>query len=272
MAKSNQHVLLTADRALRVVKVDDIGVDPSYQREIKTKHKKIVAEYDEDAFGIPVVGQREDASLWIVDGLQRLTAKKKMGAKTMRVEVFASRGSEHEAEVFSKINKNRVNLSSADLFWADITAGHPDALLIQKIVADEGFVIRKGGGSSKSTTTEHASKVLTCYGTMMTIVTRYGGGAPEGFGDRGALLKTVLSILKKCWPDDAQRTKPDIIDGLAIWLIRYKGTADAERLVDRLNTKTPAQIMYSSGLGVGNRGNNVADEIEKLYRKRMKKS
>lgn len=44
--------LLTTDRAFRVVPVADIGVDKTYQRDVKGKHRRIVTDFDKDAFGV----------------------------------------------------------------------------------------------------------------------------------------------------------------------------------------------------------------------------
>jgi hypothetical protein len=70
---------LVVKSALRVVKLSDLSVDQSYQREVKSGHKSIVSDFNEEALGVPLVGQRSDGSLWIVDGLQRVTALKKLG-------------------------------------------------------------------------------------------------------------------------------------------------------------------------------------------------
>lgn len=215
------------------------------------------------------MAQREDGSLWVVDGLQRLTALQKMGTKTVRVEVFRSRGPEHEAEVFTKINNNRVGLTASDLFFAALTAQDPDAWLIKETGEKLGFVLRRGGGSSRHTDPEHAAKCLTCYGTLMQLVQRTG--SPEGYEERGSLLRAVLGVLKECWPTDPLRVKSHIVDGIGIWLVRHKGLADTERLIARLNATEPRKILYTAGQGIGNASNNVADTIERLYKKRTKK-
>ena len=94
--------MLTTERALRIVAVADLQVDPSYQRCVKPNHKKIARDFDPNALGVPLVGQREDHSLWIVDGQQRVEALKLLGKVNVRVEVFASKGPEHEAHVFTR--------------------------------------------------------------------------------------------------------------------------------------------------------------------------
>jgi hypothetical protein len=248
-------------QALRVVKIDDIQYDASYQRDLVAGHKRIVSDFDPEALGIPVVGQREDGTLWCVDGRQRLAALKKLGRKEVRVEVFASKGPEHEAAVFSKINKNRTKLNAQQLFFAALTAGDEDAWAIKKICEAEGFDLPRGR-LSETITNETAAKKVVAFQALNRIYRRGGEEA----------LKFVLSTIKRVWEIDPMRTKGILLQGLYIFWLRHKGDVDQERLVPRLNTTTPAKIIYSAGMGIGGYETNIADVIEKIYRKRSVKA
>src|SRR5688572_29909905 len=113
---------LVTKSALRTVDLDLLAVDSAYQRDVRHGHKKIIADFNDQALGIPLIGEREDSTLWIVDGLQRITALKALGKTKARVEVFASKGIEHEAEVFKLVNLNRTKLKPVEEFKALLAA------------------------------------------------------------------------------------------------------------------------------------------------------
>lgn len=262
MAKQTRVQMLTSKAALRVVDLDEIGVDKSYQRDVVPRHKKIVAEFNEDALGIPVVGQREDGSLWIVDGLQRITALRKLGKKTLRAEVFVSDGPEHEAEVFKLINQNRTRLRPDELYNSLLTAGDTTAWALKETAEKHGFTVSRGRGGVR-TPPETSSKVILCVAVAYRLVKDYGTGP----------LDFALSVIPEAWPDDPAGVKFEVIYGLAIfWHRRDKGKGvDRDRLIPRLRLTTPSKIIYAAGIGTGSRMSNAADVIERFYKKRVGK-
>ena len=255
--------------ALKVLSLSSLNTDSSYQRDVKGKHKKIVAEFNEEALGIPLIGEREDGTLWIVDGLQRITALRKMGKKEVRCEVFASNGPNHEAEVFKLVNMNRTRLTPSEEFRALLTAGDKLAWGIKEAVEAEGFTVRLIGKSNQGGTTseadERAARQLTCINTLVGIA-RHNGTDP---------IRFTLRTIARAWPGDRNGPHNIIVGGLAAYFIRRDGIVDEERLVPRLQLTTPQKIMYatvqSSVGGGGSRDDACADVIEKINRKRVGK-
>lgn len=250
---------LTANQALRVVPIDKIGVDPSYQRGVRGKHKKIVTEFDANALGVPVVGEREDGSLWIVDGLQRMTALSKLERKTMRAEVFKSDGPEHEAAIFRKINQNRTKLTPGELFQARLTEGDEAAWAIKKLVEAEGMRLVTNAGRHEAAS--QSSREVTAINTLVRIYETQGGGA----------ISFALKAIQGGWPNDPVWLKSDLIKALAGFYHAHDGAVDLGRLTDRMMTTTPAKVMYSAGLGAGDRSTNATAIVEKLYRKQLRR-
>ena len=245
--------------ALKVLKIADLQVDPSYQREVKAKHKKIVAEFNAEALGIPVVGERSDGSLWIVDGLQRITALKLLEKRDVRAEVFASRGAEHEAEVFKLINMNRTKLSPTEEFRALLTAHDEAAWRIKNVCEANGFAVVLSKTTGRNP--DKASTELTCINTLRHAEAEHGTES----------IEFALKVAKAAWPGDPLGTYHYIIGGLVIFFARHDSVVDMERLVPRLGTTTPQKIIYTAHqmtIGTGGRGGQVADIIEKFYRKR----
>ena len=253
--------MLTASSALRVIALDVIQTDPSYQREIVPKHKKIVAEFNEEALGIPVVGQREDGSLWIVDGLQRLTALRKLERKTVRAEVFVSRGPEHEAEVFRLINQNRTKLKSAELFHALLASGDEVAWVVKKTAESLGFQLttstRQRNSGKSLGDAERNAKLLTAVSALYNIAKTSGA---EG-------IKFVLTTIDHGWPADPMGNKAEILTGIYLWWMRREKVVDQDRLIARLKVTPATKVWQQAMLGIGSRPTNVAEVIEKVYRR-----
>lgn len=257
--KAVQGKRLTSSSALRIVPLEDLQTDPSYQRGIVKNHEKIVSDLDQNALGIILVGQREDGSLWIVDGLQRTTALKKLGKTTIRAEVFVSKGPEHEADIFRIVNGNRTKLKPLDLFKARLTAGEQSAWKIKTTVENAGFKIATDTHRSGVNDTDCKSI------SAVTALERIAGvNGIDG-------LKLVLEIVRDSWTEDKLATNADVIGGMSMFLTANNGVVDLERLIPRLRTTTPAKLVYSCTLGVNSRWGNVADVIQKVYRKKLAK-
>jgi hypothetical protein len=259
-SKSKSGTSQVQKNALRVVELEHLKVDPAYQRGITPGAKKIARDYDPVSFGIPLVAQRHDGSLWVVDGQQRIEALRIRGShKWVRCEVFASKGPEHEAEVFKNVNKNRTQLQPLQLFHAMLTAGDEHCWKIKDLVEKHGFTIPKGGIDHN--TAEQRAKQFKAVAMLSRVLTRY----------EEAGIDFVLSTIAKVWPDDPLRTKGEVIGGLGIFWKNHEGVVDVDRLIPRLNSTTPTKLIYSAQLGVGDRNQNVSEVIEKLYRKRTAK-
>ncbi len=256
MSETNKKLVVKS--ALRVLQLDDIQFDKSYQREVRAGHKRIVADFNPEALGIPVVAEREDGSLWCVDGRQRIAALTKLGKKTVRAEVFNSKGPEHEAQVFSDINKNRTRLSSTEQFQADLTAGDKIAWAVKECVESCGFKLNlsRSGGLKQD---EHS---VSSVGSMTTVVRKHGTEP----------LAMALETIKEAWSDDPMARRDIIIESLAYYYVVKKDTITKEHMVPRLMTTTPSKLIYSAGLGVGGRITNMIEVLDKLSRKRIKKT
>lgn len=245
--------------ALRVLSVDIPQVDQSYQRDVKKKVGKIVTEFNEEALGIPLVGEREDGSLWIVDGLQRITALRKMNRKEVRCEVFASKGPEHEAEVFKLVNMNRTRLSAHEEFKALLTAQDKAAWELKTAVEAVGFRIVEGKSGNSSEAAR--SRDITCVNTLRTAAKEQGIDA----------VKFALSVIDEAWPEDPLAVYNVIVGGISLFWSKHDGIVDREKLVARMQTTSPQKLMSAaSQLTLGNsKLSAIADVMERVYRKRL---
>lgn len=260
---------LVVKSAIRVLPIDKILFDAAYQRDVKEKHKSYATDFMPEAMGVPIVAERVDGTLWGVDGRQRIAALKLMGKKEVRCEVFASRGTEHEAEVFKRINKDRVKPTPGELFRAMLAANDEAAHAINDAVREMGYsiVLGKSGraeGRDAAATDERAAKCTTAVSTLIWIYNTMESTEP---------IKFALQVIDRCWPGDRHGVNNNIIAGLASYYRRQKGVVDVEYIVPRLQRASAYKILYAAGQAtIGNNlREKVADQIEKLIKRRLTK-
>lgn len=245
--------LHVVNKALRIVKLANINFDESYQRGVRPHYQTIVAAFDVDALGVPLLGQREDNTLWCVDGRQRITALLKLGYTEVRADVFKSDGPAHEAAVFKMINGNRRPPRPGEMFKAMLTAEDQIALLVKHVADEHGFKITTTG-RSRSGDPVVRSDTLTCVNVCVRIAQQSGGDA----------LGFALGVIRAAWPGDPERTRAEVVGGLwQLWLRCQERavTVDQDKLARQLRAVTPAQLVGAAkGSSLGAAG-GVAREV-----------
>lgn len=218
---------------VRMVAVSDLIVDEEYQREAIAAHVAGIAKnFDDEAFGVIHVAEREDGSMRVVDGFQRLNAADAKGITTVPVLVTKSRGQEHEAELFGTLNKRR-GLNTHQLFKADVCAGKPDAVAVYAAITDAGLNVR---GMKPNGRRHSIGGVKQC----QTAFRRMGGGE-EG----AAHVTEVLKILRSTWGEAHTETAYHcaVIGGLAFFLRRFGDNVDRKRLRSLMERQSPNKLM-----------------------------
>lgn len=145
-----------------------INIDTSYQRNISDSRVLAIAKnWQWEAFGRLLVGNRSDGSLFIVDGQHRLlAARKRSDIKDLPCVVFNSRGSGHEADVFLVTNTSRGPMSALQKFKALLIIGDPVAIGIKDAADSLGLIIpEKSGGKRNNPLGKETS--LSCIETLM---------------------------------------------------------------------------------------------------------
>lgn len=218
---------------VRMVAVSDLIVDEEYQREAIAAHVAGIAKnFDEEAFGVIHVAEREDGSMRVVDGFQRLNAAMAKGIVNVPVVVTQSRGQEHEAELFGTLNKRR-GLNTHQLFKADVCAGKPEAVAVYAAITDAGLNVR---GMKPNGRRHSIGGVKQC----QTAYRRMGGG------ETGAAHVTeVLMILRRTWGEQHHDTAYHcaVIGGLAFFLRRFGDNVDRKRLRGLMERQSPNKLM-----------------------------
>ena len=141
----------------------EINIDTSYQRNILDSRVLTIAKnWQWEAFGRLLVGNRSDGGRFIVDGQHRLlAARKRSDIKDLPCVVFNSRGSKHEADVFLVSNTLRGPMTALQKFKALLIIGDPVAIGIKDAADSLGLTIpEKSGGRRKNPLGEESS--LNC--------------------------------------------------------------------------------------------------------------
>lgn len=245
--------------------VDELSISEAYQRTIVPgRVNRIAKNLDQDAFGSLTVGQRRDGSYWVVDGMQRLTAARKLGIVMVPCDVFASDGQEHEARVFRLKNKERTNVSSTALFKAQLTEGDEQTLAIAATVKQAGL---KLGLQDHSTKWPYIRAVKALERSFQRV------------HSDGLLL--ALEIICEAWPGEDGALQGDLIEGMC-WFIKKKTDFDKKRLVDRLSKKSIVSVLRAADANhklakdrdSSSYGRSLAtfDAIDLIYSKGMRRA
>ena len=249
----------------RKINVDDLNISDAYQRTIvPARVNRIAKGLDHDAFGSLTVGERRDGTLWVVDGMQRLTAARKLGIAMVPCDVFQSDGQEHEARVFRLKNKERTNVSAGCLFNAQLTEGDAQTCDIVNVVTRAGLKIRvrDDGGS----------------GWPYIKATRALERSYQRIGADGLL--DALRILCEVWPGEEGAIQGDMIEGMSIFIKKNK-EFDRSRLVEKLRVKAVTSVIRAADAtfklererssGYYGRAAATCDAITSLYSRGLRK-
>jgi hypothetical protein len=264
MVKGKEAAMRLLKTENRKIAVEELNISDAYQRTIvQARVNRIAKNLDQDAFGSLTVGQRNDGSFWVVDGMQRLTAARKLGIAMVPCDVFQSEGQEHEARVFRLKNRERTNVSACALFKAQLTEGDEQSLAIASVVKSAGLKLALHDEGSRY-------PYLKAVKALERSFTRVG---PEG-------LASALSILIDAWPGEDGMLQGDMIEGMC-WFIRKCPDFDRQRLVARLSKKSVTSVVRAADANLklgrdrdsSSYGRSLAtyDAIDLIYRKGMRK-
>lgn len=249
----------------RKISVDELNISDAYQRTIvPARVNRIAKNLDQDAFGSLTVGHRRDGSYWVVDGMQRLTAAKKLGIAMVPCDVFDSDGPEHEARVFRLKNKERTNVSAGVLFNAQLTEGDFQTRDIVSVVSQAGLKVRvrEDGGAG-----------WPYIKAVKALERSYQRVGREG-------LSLALEILCDVWPGEDCAIQGDMIEGMCMFIKDNSGF-DRQTLTDKLRVKSVTTVVRAAdatfklekerSTGQYGRSKATSDAIASVYFRGMRK-
>jgi hypothetical protein len=222
------------DTIAEYVDIGDTFID-KYQRvasEAKV-NSFIRAGFDPDALSTIVLSLRNPgdpyAGLYaIVDGNHRIQICRKLGIARIFARVCIDKTYEEEALLYTKLNA-RHRLSALDIFRARIEQQEAQALEMQQILKPFGMKI----GYSQ----DHGA--VTCVWSMDNLYVELGA---KGYTE-------VVALIHGVWRQDRRAWIGAMVDGVKQFWIRYYLEADQKRLVEKLSTIRPEDILREAGYG-----------------------
>lgn len=215
--------------SLEWLHVSDLTIDESYQRTVRAHHvAKIAKGFDPDMFGTLIVSARQGGGMYVVDGQHRLEAVKQLGWHDQRVPCIVYYGltKEEEARAFFFPQTNRVQLIPAERFKARLASGDQTAVELVRKVESFGYGINLTNGSSEST------RMFDAVASIERLETNY----------REDVLSEFLAISRAAWGLDQYKIPNTFITGLGLFIFRYWGAYDRNRLATVLRNSTPMRI------------------------------
>jgi hypothetical protein len=216
--------------SIEMIRVRDLSVDPSYQRELQTRRAEVIGDtLDPSRLGVLVVAIRPDGTVVIIDGQHRHHALVHAGRGDDLVRCEAHRGlsREEEAALFLKLNGGRKAIGAIDEYRAALEARVPWALEVDSIASRVGLRVARG---------DHKRTVQAV-------------GAVKSVHLRQRNLEATLSVLA-AWDDDPTTFNGELMKAVSIFLAYHAACeespgVDAEHLTKALRVHAPESVLAS---------------------------
>jgi hypothetical protein len=164
-----------------VVEIENINVDPDYQRDLRWDLVNTIArDYDIVKAGPILLSEREDGTLWNVDGQHRMAGAAQAGETEMFAHVVHGLTREEEAELRLARN-NRRSDTIQEKFKTRLVMNDPVAHEIVKVVERFGAEINLSPVTSKG---------INAIGTLELLYK---------LDSTGVWLDRTLNFVTDCW-------------------------------------------------------------------------
>lgn len=207
------------------VRPSSIEIDPRYQRDLDEKRAKAMArKLQPELIGVPVVSEREDGTLVVIDAQHRITACKMAGFDDLIMcEVHTGLALDEEASLFHQLNSGRSPVGAYDKYKALLVAKDPVTMKIETIVSAAGLRVAKGGTAKCTIAAVKALYTVYHRGNLpkvLSVVMSWADGDTAYL--EGGLLRAFSLFLGK-YPDlDTE------------WLVKTLAPYDAGRIIAKL--------------------------------------
>lgn len=226
---------------MREINTKDIHIDDLGQRDVsrrKAQFNKIMREFDERLVQ-PIDVALIDGKYWCFDGQMTMKVlKARAGGKDVRAKcrVFEGMTKMDAANMFIKQRGTVSRVDVADKIRVNANYGDERAVAFIRLTENNGLEIAWNGYKAKNS----VIAVSTLWQEFMA------------FNDDD-LFGSYIRVIKNSWNGDPDGSKSQILKGLAFFMRTYKDKFQEERLVSKLQTRRPndiirdAQVDRSSG-------------------------
>lgn len=222
---------------IEMVRLGDLRV-PSYQRGQVTSYRMIRNHFDIRLFDVLTVSRRGDGKHWIIDGLQRYTARLDLEGPGTLVfcRVLSGLDIAAEVELFEKLNRNRVRVSAFAILDAQREAGEEAAVALFRAVEAAGLKIGAQHGASQVGSPAQLREIQDW---------------PDGL----AILREALDAAIAAWGKNAGTFHSTVVAGLSFfcrWAREQGVRVPPSKLGAKLGrgkwAMTPAELVNPGGM------------------------
>lgn len=241
---------------LEWVSVDLIDVDSNYQRSIKSALvDKILRQFSWTKFGAIVLSRQENGRFAVVEGQHRWKAATlHPDVKDVPAVVVEHESVADEANSFLAINRDRVQVTSVEQYWAGLTAGDQTAKDIARVLHSAGCDVVPAPGHYRPNLTNSISAVQRC-------LKRYGDAA----------TRRALLVIRGAWPNEPKALRGVLITSLARLIRANAETISDDDLIAAIRKQSYAKLTaHAEGfrkLSGGSSETALSKTITELYNK-----
>lgn len=128
--------------------VDLIDVDPAYQRDTASRASqkliaRIVATFSWRKFKPPTLAAKADGRYACIDGQHSVEGARLRQVPAVPSYIIAAETVQEQADSFVALNRDRVAITSLQLFHSRLAAGDPEALKIAYVCEQAGVTIAR---------------------------------------------------------------------------------------------------------------------------------
>lgn len=243
----------------KLIKAREINVDPTYQRDEKTKMvKEIMHNFDYHLVNPVKVVLREDHQYYAFDGQQTtIGLRTKFGNNYLvpcliyyDVLTWADEAALYEG---TNVPNAKVPVNTKELWKSKLARGDETATKIQRISERYRLVVR----SSTSGNVKGQFKALK---TLDKLFNSLGED----------LFEEMISIIAAAWNGDPDSLSSPMLNGIAIFIKTFDGEYDRGRLIQKLSKKSPLVIIQAGKASNASGNNKYAREILAIYNSNKK--
>jgi ParB-like nuclease domain len=191
------------------IEIKDLVIDPSYQRDIGRRGaaniRQIAENFDWSKFAPVIVAPIEGGQYAVVDGQHRTTAALLRSLEKVPCQIVQA-DRKQQAAAFAAVNGSITKTTSQQLYYARLTARHPECVALQEVLAASGVQIVKTNlvlSRMKVGQTHAVATLLRClseYGpatliTSLQCITQTADGN-AGFL-RSSIIEGICEVLHK---------------------------------------------------------------------------
>jgi hypothetical protein len=227
-----QHIYVAGEPGrLEWIPVDQLAVDITYQRDTGSRKslsliKHLVNEFDWTRLQPLILAERSDGNgLYVVDGQHRLTAAIQCNILSLPCYIIKSNDISDEAQSFVGINKNRMNMTTIQIYHAEIAAGDELSLRVKKVCDSAAITVPRSNGNGR----QSKGDVLTCPGRIKRCI--------KSFGDETVL--NALIALVEAGAEHSNYLSASMVEGTCLIYSAYQSgdNFDPDRFIETIASK-----------------------------------